>query len=139
MLWLTALIAFLASLSVNALADRFLVERIPVLGSFAGLLVVHNPGVAFGMQFPSLVQSALIAAALVAVLWVAVRSKRTIISSIGFGLIIGGALANIVDRLQDGIVTDYFQAGTFPVFNLADSCITVGAAVLIVEAIVRKK
>ena len=41
-------------------------------------------------------------------------------SQISFGLIIGGAVANLVDRLPDGLVTDYIAVGTFPVFNVPE-------------------
>ena len=65
-------------------------------------------------------------------------ASRGKLNAAAFGLIIGGALANIADRLPDGLVTDYIQVGTFPVFNLADSCITVGAVLLIFEMVRRK-
>ena len=48
------------------------------------------------------------------------------------GMQLGGALGNLVDRLvRDGRVTDFISIGTFPVFNVADSCITVGTILLI--------
>ena len=137
MLWIVSLIAFLLSLTANLAADAFLTDRIPVIGSFAGLALTHNSGVAFGVTFPPVVQVLLIACALVLVVRLAL-SSRGLLHHIAFGLIIGGALANIADRLPDGKVTDYMQVGTFPVFNLADSCITVGAVLLIFEMI-RKK
>jgi signal peptidase II len=40
-----------------------------------------------------------------------------------------------MDRLRDGFVTDFFQVASFPVFNVADSCITVGVALLLVESL----
>lgn len=122
-------------------AERFLSGRIPLLGSFTGLELSHNPGVAFGVHFPPAVQEILIAAALLAVLWLAVRTVRSRQSQklqaksykLAYGLILGGGIANIIDRLPDGLVTDYFQIGTFPVFNVADSCITIGVIILMWE------
>ncbi len=59
--------------------------------------------------------------------------------AIGFALILGGALGNVIDRLVYGYVIDfidvYYRAAHWPAFNVADSAITVGAAVLIVDAL----
>lgn len=138
---LTASIALLASLAAKWLADAFLHTRVALIGSFAGLDPVQNGGVAFGLRLPGVFQELLIITALIFVCVLAWKSKRTTVSSIGYGLIIGGALGNVLDRALDGYVTDFFQVGTFPVFNIADSCITVGVLFLLAEilGIVRNK
>jgi signal peptidase II len=133
-LWTSIAASFLLSMLAKWLADSFLTERIAILGSFAGLRYTLNPNVAFSLDFGDF-QGALIAGALVAICIVAFRSAKTRLSQIGYGIIIGGALGNIVDRLRDGAVTDFFQVGTFPVFNVADSWITVGVVVLLVETL----
>jgi len=51
---------------------------------------------------------------------------------IALGMQMGGAIGNLIDRLTLGYVTDWFSVGSFPVFNVADSCISVGAAVLVI-------
>lgn len=132
MLWLTALIAFAASFAGKLLADVFLMNRVPLLGSFAGLRLSFNPGIAFSISFPSSLQLPLILLAFLLILFVGHKAESAY-GKVGFGLIIGGALGNIVDRIPDGLVTDYVQVGTFPIFNLADSCITVGVVVLLLE------
>lgn len=123
--------ALLVSLVSKFLAEVLLIERFPVLGEFIGLSLVRNAGVAFGIMFPSVVQGALIAGALLLVGILAYRSRQETLRSVSFGLIIGGALANIVDRLDDQLVTDFIQVGAFPTFNAADSCITVGVVILL--------
>lgn len=133
--YLTTIVAFLSSFAAKLIADAFLTDRIPVLGSFAGLTLTHNPGIAFGVRLPSGYQEAIIIAALVLVCIVAVKSPKTPLNVWGYGLIVGGALGNVVDRLFDGVVTDFFQVGTFPVFNIADSCITVGVALLLAQSV----
>jgi signal peptidase II len=137
--WITTVLSFLLSLAAKVLADQLLHGRMHILGSFAGLDYSLNPGIAFGITFPGGLQSLLVPAALLLMLWVALRSARSVGSQAGFGLIIGGAFANVVDRLHDGFVTDFFQVGTFPIFNVADSCITVGVGVLLVEMVVQWK
>ncbi len=133
----TALCSFAAGLLATLLIERFLSERIAILGSFAGLQRSENAGVAFGMKLPG--QAFLIAGALVVVTIVALRTAKTRLSMAGFGLILGGGWANVIDRLLDGKVTDVFQVGTFPVFNVADSCITIGVGFLLLEAVMLRK
>lgn len=122
-----------ASLAGKWLADAFLTERVALFGEFAGLQYSLNPGVAFGIRLPGVLQSVFITIAVVFVCVIAVKSAATTVNRIAFGLVIGGALANVVDRLRDGVVTDFFQIGTFPVFNVADACITAGVMLLLLE------
>lgn len=134
-LWLTAVVSAVLSLLAAFAAEAWLTDRIPVLGSFAGFVLAHNPGIAFSIKLPPVVQEVLIVIALLLVGWTAVRSSRTSLDRIGFGLVLGGAVANLIDRFLDGLVTDYIQVGTFPVFNLADSCITVGVGLVVLGAL----
>ncbi len=137
LLWLTVALSFLSSMIAKWLADAFLHGRVAVIGSFLGLQYSLNPGIAFSITFPGPLQTLLIVVALLAMIVVAVRSAHSPQSQIAFGLIIGGAFGNIADRLLDGAVTDFVQVGTFPVFNVADSCITVGVALLLLEMALR--
>lgn len=146
LVWLIASTSALASIAAAVSADLFLQGRIALLGSFAGLLYTRNPGIAFGVRFAPVVQSLLIGLALLCVLWLAVRTVRfraraglpVIRWQLAYGLILGGGVANIVDRLRDGLVTDFFQIGGFPIFNVADSCITVGVVLLLWETLMPK-
>jgi signal peptidase II len=138
-LLLTAVLSGLVSW-VSGLGAEHIREPVHVLGSFATLRLSHNPGIAFSIMLPGGVQSALIGLALLAVCIVAVRSAakdRT--ARLAFGMIIGGAVANLVDRLPDGLVTDFFSIGTFPVFNVADSFICIGAGLLVLESLFSKR
>ncbi len=140
---MTTAAAFALSFISVQLVDRFLVGRIALLGSFAGLELSHNPGIAFGLRLPPVVQEILIGVALVIVGIIAVRSVQndriggfptSTTTRVAFGLILGGGIANIIDRIPDGLVTDFIQIGNFPTFNIADTCITVGAALLLWES-----
>lgn len=55
------------------------------------------------------------------------------------GLQLGGAIGNLIDRLAAGTVTDFISIGSFPVFNLADSAISVGVAILAITLLVEKR
>ncbi|HCI04125.1 MAG: signal peptidase II [Candidatus Peribacteraceae bacterium] len=140
-LFSTIIVASALSLGFALLVDQFLVERIAIIGSFIGLERTLNSGVAFGINLPEHFQMFVIFLALFFVAWYASKDAKTNASKVGFGLIIGGGLANIIDRLLDGTVTDFFQVGSFPVFNAADSCITVGIIMLFIDMVVigRKK
>ena len=129
--WIATGVAFVGSILTKLIADAYLTERIAIVGSFIGLHPVANDGVAFGLKLPSGIQELAIVLALVFVTVLAFRSDRRTGTQIGFGMIVGGALGNVADRFRDGIVTDFFQIGSFPVFNVADSCITLGVALLL--------
>ena len=100
------------------------------------LVNVRNEGVAFGIEAGGqTLVIALIALALLAlVLYFARHTARPLIW-LPTGLLIGGALCNIVDRVRDGAVTDFLKIPAWPAFNLADVAITVGvlALVLVLE------
>lgn len=105
-----------------------------VLGGFLRLTLSENPGVAFGLSLPYPLQEILIGIALFTMLVLAYKTCHSRFSSVGFGLILGGAIGNLIDRIPDGLVTDYFAVGTFPVFNIADACITIGAGMLLMQS-----
>jgi signal peptidase II len=116
-------------------------ERLEVTGFF-NLVLAFNKGAAFsllaqapGWQTPVLVAIALAAAAILSALIVRNLHKRLLCT--GLALVLGGALGNLVDRLRLGHVVDFIDlhaAGWhWPAFNVADSGITVGAAILILE------
>jgi signal peptidase II len=109
---------------------------------FFNLVLVFNKGAAFsflsqapGWQTPLLATFAVIAAAVVSYLIVKTPERRLMCG--GLAAILGGALGNLVDRLRFGQVVDFLDFHAFgwhwPAFNVADSAITVGAALLIIE------
>ena len=116
-------------------------ERLEVTG-FLNLVLAFNKGAAFsllaqapGWQTPVLVAIALVAAAILSALILRNLHKRLLCT--GLALVLGGALGNLIDRLRLGHVVDFVDlhvAGWhWPAFNVADSGITVGAAILILE------
>ncbi len=136
-------ISFVLSILSAIAADMWLSERVAVVGAFAGLQYSLNPGIAWGIRLPPVIQEILIGAALCAVAYMAYmeakQSKKTFsFQLLAFSFILGGGFANIVDRLIDGFVTDYFQIGSFPIFNVADSFVTVGVGMLLLETVLRR-
>jgi len=96
------------------------------------LVNVRNDGVAFGFDAGGkTVVIVLIALALLAlVLYFARHTARPLIW-LPTGLLVGGALGNIVDRIRDGAVTDFLKLPAWPAFNVADVAITVGVLLLV--------
>ena len=129
------------------LARFSLGERVE-LTSFFNMVLVYNKGAAFsflsnagGWQTPALVVFALVAIGIVGVFIVRSPGRTMLLS--GLALILGGALGNLIDRLRFGQVVDFldFHAAGWhwPAFNVADSAITVGAALLILEGFVHRE
>ena len=73
--------------------------------------------------------------------WLAVNTQKVV--SIALGLIIGGALGNVIDRVRFNAVADFidfhYQAYHYPAFNVADSCIVVGAGILMLSSLLIKE
>ena len=63
------------------------------------------------------------------------QASHSWISRLTIGLLLGGAVGNLIDRLIAGRVTDFIDVGPWPIFNIADSCITVGIVVLIASLV----
>ena len=112
------------------------------LTPFCNLVLVHNRGISFGLfstnenYAPYIFSSiaAIISISLVIWLWQAERNLVTI----ALGMILGGAVGNVIDRLSIGEVVDFldFHAAGYhwPTFNVADIGITCGAALLIIDS-----
>lgn len=131
----TTLLSFTLSLAAAFATDTWLNQS--YLWNNIGLQKAYNTGIAFSINLGTF-QTPIILIALGLLAWVAFKQSKHVLEHIGYGLILGGGLANVVDRLLDGKVTDMFRAGSFPIFNVADSCINVGVALLIVHMISQK-
>jgi signal peptidase II len=75
------------------------------------------------------------------VFWYAFReyAANSAVVRFAFGTIVGGAIGNIVDRFHYGFVVDFIDARWWPVFNVADSCITIGVGLLILTTFRRER
>lgn len=114
---------------------------------FFNLVQVWNPGVSFGMLSrlgAPLERWLLVAVAvvLVAGLWIWLARSGRCYLGLAIGLVAGGAFGNALDRVTRGAVADFFDfhwaAWHWPAFNLADSAITVGVALLLIDTLFRR-
>lgn len=97
------------------------------------LVNTRNRGIAFGLEAGSgAIVSVVIGLALLALLVYFARNATRPLLWLPTGLLFGGAIGNIVDRVREGAVTDFIKLPLgWPPFNLADACITVGVIILI--------
>lgn len=146
--YLIALIVFLVDQGIKYLiATRLeLYEQIPVIGDFFVITSSRNRGAAFGILQDQLwffiVVTLLV---VVGIIWYMrkVTTEGRKLLPIALALVLGGALGNFIDRIVMGEVVDFLQftfgTYTFPIFNIADSCIVIGVGLIILDTILDGK
>lgn len=134
------LLVVLDQLSKQWIAQHLALEGnpIPIFGHVLELLYVRNTGVAFSLLAGKTVLFLFIAVAICVIGWMywRMRENGSLLLKLCFGLILGGAVGNLIDRVTHGYVVDFihFQIPpdifNFAVFNLADSGISIGVVLL---------
>lgn len=121
-------------------ATSFVDERVTVIPGVLWLTYTENYGAAFSLLQEAGVFLSIAATVAILIVLKALREERPLIETVAFGLVGGGAAGNLVDRLArgdgltDGGVIDWIQLPNFPVFNVADSSITVAVVLLLAQA-----
>lgn len=112
-------------------------QSIPVIQDIFHITYALNPGAAFGILANQRILFVLIGAALLcgAAYFYGWLKRQDLLTRIGAGLLLGGAVGNLIDRVQSGLVVDFLDFRVWPVFNVADIAITVGAGLLIISVI----
>ena len=111
-------------------------QSINLVPGFLSLTYIKNDGGAFGILGGS--QAVLLTGSAVAVgvvLWMLLSGEPSTPTTVGCGLILGGAAGNLLDRLSAGEVTDYVHFSFWYIFNAADAAITVGVVLLLLSAL----
>lgn len=144
-LGLSVLSIVLDQVSKLAVAGNMqLYESIPVL-PFFNLTYVHNLGAAFsflseagGWQRWFFAALALLISVILAI-WLARLQQHETLMAVALALVLGGAVGNLIDRLVYGYVIDffdvYYQTWHWPAFNIADSAITLGVVLMLLESL----
>ena len=131
---------------LNHFAGRFPGDR-EVVTSFFNLALTYNRGISFGLFNEGAGVNALIfslaAAAIVGVLVFWLSRVTSPFLGIAIGLIIGGAIGNVIDRIRLGAVVDFldFHLGTlhWPAFNIADSAICIGVGAMLLDGLLLRR
>lgn len=141
--YLIALIVFLIDQGTKyVIATRLeLAEQIPVIKDFFIITSHRNRGAAFGILEGQLWFFILVTVVVVVgIVWYLNKAKETRkLLPTALALVLGGAVGNFLDRLLNGEVVDFlmfnFGSYTFPIFNVADSCIVVGVALIVLDSL----
>jgi len=136
MIFLMASLVFILDRITKIIAVRTMSygQSINVLPNIFHITLVSNNGTAFGlMKGQNVILAVVAAVAVVLIVIYAVTHKGLGFAvSLALGLILGGALGNLLDRIKFGYVIDFFDFRIWPVFNIADSAITVGMIILVI-------
>lgn len=143
--WLIAVVVAIVDQLSKLAAVKYLLRGSVELAPFLNLSLVFNSGAAFGfLSGASGWQNMLfVGIAIVVSFFIIVMVKRLGVNDtqvlIGLMMILGGAAGNLIDRLRQGYVVDFidfhYQNWHWPAFNIADSSITIGAVLLVLDAI----
>lgn len=146
-LGLSALIVILDQISKQWISGHFAYgESLPVTGFF-NLVLAHNKGAAFSMLndaggWQRWMFSIIAVVASVWITWLLHRHPMQKLFCLALALVLGGAIGNLIDRISYGYVVDFldfhWDNHHFPAFNIADSAITCGAALLLLDSFLNK-
>jgi len=119
-------------------------EPIELIADFLQIRVARNTGAAFSILTGWGPLIGIVAVGVVVLIFVVLRDAGHRLEAVGLGLILGGAVGNLLDRVFrgdgffDGAVVDFVDFDFFPTFNVADAALNVGVAVLLIAAFMRR-
>ncbi|PMQ00895.1 MAG: peptidase A8 [Dictyoglomus sp. NZ13-RE01] len=120
---------------VKEVMERVLIYHKPYhINSFISIRLTHNYGAALGFELPRWILIALSIIAIIAIILYIIKER---VFSVSISFLLAGILGNLCDRILYGYVIDFISIGNFPIFNLADSYISIGF-LMIVLSILKK-
>jgi len=134
----TAVVVAFDQITKLAIKERFyLGESIELLGDVLRFTYIQNPGMAFGLSFGSPLFFTIFAsvASVIILIYLYRMRLESFHARFSLALILGGAIGNLIDRFAYGKVIDFIDVGfkntRWPVFNVADSAVTIGMIILV--------
>lgn len=128
--WITAILVLMIDQGTKFIVKNSMTiyDSIPLIPNIFHLTYIENPGAAFGLLANQRVFFIVITSViLIAVIYFYYQLKgEHILLRIALGMVVGGAIGNLIDRLRMGMVIDFFDFRIWPVFNIADSAIVLG-------------
>ena len=140
--WVIVAVVLIADRITKELAPGIPVEGIEIIPGVIGLRYAENQGAAFSMLSGAPRLLGVLSLALIAGGYIWLRKKKfAAVPLAGLALMAGGAAGNMFDRLIRGYVPDMIETRfiSFPVFNVADSCLVIGCILLIISLLFRKQ
>jgi signal peptidase II len=134
----TVLVVALDQITKLTIKDQFyLGQSIEILGDILRFTYIQNPGMAFGIRFGGRLFFTIFAsiASIIILIYLYRMRHERFHSRLSLALILGGAIGNLIDRFAYGEVIDFIDVGfrntRWPVFNIADSAVTIGMIILV--------
>ncbi len=114
---------------------------IPAIGEFLRFLYWQNRGAAFGtfQNAGPILAVVRIAIAIFIIVFYQKAEIRDTLMKVALSLMLGGAIGNLIDHFSLGFVTDFIAVGRFPIFNVADSCVTIGVGLMLLDMLIKEK
>lgn len=114
---------------------------IPAIGDFLRFLYWQNRGAAFGtlQNAGPILTIVRIAIALFIIVFYQKAEIKDTLMKVALSLMLGGAIGNLVDQFTLGFVTDFVAMGRFPIYNVADSAVTIGVGLMLLDMIIKEK
>ncbi len=147
-LWITIIAIVLDQWTKLAVVDAMYLGQSSQILPFFNLTYVHNYGAAFSILYDAggwqryFLSAVALIVSIVILWWLYKSTKKQVLMCVAFAFILGGAIGNLIDRVLYGYVIDfldfYIQTYHWPAFNVADSSIFIGAALLILDMIINK-
>jgi signal peptidase II len=144
--WLGLVAVALAALLADQLTKQIVIGQLPLgdsihVGGPLWIRHVTNPGIAFGLfsSWASVVTIVTACAVAWMLVYFAKSGARHPVLPVALGLLIGGSVSNLADRLRLGHVTDFLDLRFWPAFNLADTFIVVGVAILLAALVAAER
>ena len=124
-------------------SNLLLGEAIPSNDSFIQIVYTLNDGVAFSMFAGHktgifILQTVLVISIVIMLVYFCVK-VQSILAIVALSMMLGGGIGNLIDRIHIGAVVDFISVGSFPVFNVADSCLTVGCGLMLFYVIINER
>lgn len=138
------IVSFIVSLTDFILKNHLknnLFQSLPVIKDVFHITIVFNTGAAFGILNNKNCFLVCISVIFIIFLLIIISrdNEKNFLIKLSYGLILGGALSNLFDRILYGYVIDYLDFQIWPVFNLSDACITIGVSLIILQSIKQRK
>jgi signal peptidase II len=138
---ITATIVFLIEVIIKSyLRLNLAFQSIPLIKNIFHITVVFNKGAAFGILQGKNSFLIYVGFVFISIFFVILYKEKSadLLLFVSYGLILGGALSNLFDRIFLGYVVDYIDLRIWPVFNLSDSCINIGIITIFLKSLWKK-
>lgn len=118
-----------------------LYETIDVLPGIVWITRIHNSGIAFGLfpGVPDVFMVITLISIFIILYFYLTMEPRTFLLTVGCAMILGGAVGNLIDRYRFAYVVDFIKIGLWPAFNVADSSVSIGVGLLVLNFLLEKR